>query len=65
MLQLLDEKETALTVKKAVQTLRNDRHNNRGLPYIKLGRSVRYSMEDIEKYVAARKIETEDSQNAS
>lgn len=64
-MQLLDEKQTSSTIKRAVQTLRNDRHNNRGLPYIKIGRSVRYSLEDIEKYIAARKIETEDSRDVS
>ncbi len=60
---LIDEKEAAKTVCKAVQSLRNDRHNGRGLPYIKLGRSVRYSAIDIQKYIEARKIQTEDSQN--
>lgn len=61
MQPLIDEKQMAMTIGKSVQTLRNDRHLNRGLPYIKLGRSVRYSMEDIERFIDDRKIQTEDS----
>ncbi len=64
-MHLLDEREAAETIGRAVQTLRNDRHNGRGLPYFKLGRLVRYSLDDIEKYVEARRIETQDSQNAN
>ena len=53
----INEKEVARITGRGLQTLRNDRHRGRGLPYIKMGRSVRYSLEDIIAYMEARKIE--------
>ena len=53
----INEKEVARIIGRGLQTLRNDRHRGRGLPYIKMGRSVRYSLEDIIAYMEARKIE--------
>ena len=54
--KLFNEIETAEMVSRAVQTLRNDRHRQQGIPYVKLGRSIRYSLEDIVAYLDARKI---------
>jgi hypothetical protein len=54
--QLYDEHEVAKITNRSVQTLRNDRHNRRGIPYIKFGRSVRYSIEDIQAYIHTHKI---------
>jgi predicted DNA-binding transcriptional regulator AlpA len=53
----IKEKEVARITGRGLQTLRNDRHRGRGLPYIKMGRSVRYSLEDVIAYMEARKIE--------
>jgi predicted DNA-binding transcriptional regulator AlpA len=53
----INEKEVARITGRGLQTLRNDRHRGRGLPYIKMGRSVRYSLEDVIAYMEARKIE--------
>jgi predicted DNA-binding transcriptional regulator AlpA len=53
---LVNEHEAAKRTGKAVQSLRNDRHNRRGLPYVKLGRSVRYSLADIDSYIRAHRI---------
>ena len=53
---LLDEHEVARMTARAVQSLRNDRHNRRGLPYVKLGRSVRYALADINSYIKAHRI---------
>lgn len=53
---LLTEVETSKVVSKAVQTLRNDRHNRRGIPYIRIGRSIRYSLIDIEEYINKNRI---------
>ena len=39
-----------------VQTLRNWRFLNRGPAYRKLGRSVRYSLHDVNVWVEARKV---------
>ena len=38
--------------------LRNDRHLCRGIPYVKVGRSCRYSQDDVIAYMEARKINT-------
>jgi predicted DNA-binding transcriptional regulator AlpA len=55
----IDEKEVARITGRGLQTRRNDRHRGRGLPYIKMGRSVRYSLEDVIRFMESRKIATE------
>ena len=52
----LTEKETAELTRKALSTLRNDRHLRRGLPYIKDGASIRYNLNDVVSYMESRKI---------
>ena len=59
--QLLTEKEVSSLLKSALQSLRNDRSKGRGLPYYKLGKSVRYSLVDVEQYLSTRKIFPENS----
>jgi predicted DNA-binding transcriptional regulator AlpA len=54
--RLLDEKEVAKLIGRAVQTLRNDRLARKGLPYIKIGRSVRYQWADVLAHIEARRI---------
>jgi predicted site-specific integrase-resolvase len=44
----------------SVQTLRNWRHLGRGPCYFKLGRSVRYALEDVQKFLEQRRILTHD-----
>lgn len=46
---------------RALPTLRNDRFLGRGLPYTKMGKSVRYSIDDIVAYMEARRISTSDA----
>ena len=43
----ISEKELSAMTGRALQTLRNDRFNGRGFPYIKLGKSVRYDREVV------------------
>lgn len=57
----LTEQQVSDLTQRAVQSLRNDRFLRRGIPYIKWGRSVYYSLEDCIAFMEARKIETEDS----
>ncbi len=57
--ELVDETRISQITKRALSTLRNDRHNKRGIPYVKLGRSVRYSLADVRAYLESRKIATE------
>jgi hypothetical protein len=57
--QYLTETEVHQITRRALPTLRNDRHHNRGIPYVKAGRSVRYSLADVVRYMEGRKIQTE------
>jgi len=52
----LDEVKASEITGRALPTLRNDRHHRRGIPYIKMGRSVRYALADIIAYMESRKI---------
>jgi len=54
---LLTEAEAAAFLKFKPQTLRKDRSNKTkllGLPFVKIGRSVRYRQEDLDRYIAQR-----------
>ena len=55
----VSEKKVAEITSIGVQTLRNDRHLGRGLPYIKKGRMVRYSLADVAAFMESHKIKTE------
>lgn len=41
-----------------LQTLRNHRYRGVGIPYVKIGRAVRYLESDVYAYMEARKIRT-------
>ena len=53
------EKEVSRITGRGVQTLRNDRHLGRGIPYCKIGRSVRYKLDDVYDFMEQRRIETQ------
>ncbi len=55
----LNEKEISNLTGLALSTLRNHRHQGIGLPYIKVGRAVRYSFQDVVEYFESHKISTE------
>ena len=59
--KFLTEKQVSEITGQAVQTLRNNRHQGRGFPYVKLSRSVRYSLSDVLGFMENRKIQTADS----
>ncbi|HMM38069.1 MAG TPA: hypothetical protein PKB11_04865 [Desulfovibrio sp.] len=40
----------------SVSTLRMHRYLSKGLPYIKVGRSVRYDPERVQEYMQAREV---------
>ncbi len=42
-----------------VQTLRNKRFEGIGIPYIKFGRSIRYSLQDVIDFMESHRIRTE------
>jgi len=47
--QLLNEKNLARQLEVSVAKLRRDRFENRGLPYTRIGRSVRYNIVSVLK----------------
>lgn len=60
-IKYLNEVQVSEITGRALQTLRNDRHKGVGFPYVKIGRSVRYSLSDVVSFMDAHKIETADS----
>ena len=52
----VSEKAVASAIGCSLSKLRQDRHKCRGIPYVKFGRSVRYSLVDVEKYMAGCRI---------
>ena len=54
----ITEHEVSTITGRALSTLRNDRSRGKGIPYVKCGRSVRYSYEDVVEYMESRKIIT-------
>jgi len=60
----IDEKIVSEITGRALPTLRNDRHNRRGIPYCKIGRSVRYALSDVITFMESRKIVPEDNVRA-
>ena len=61
MTNYLNEKQVKEITGRALSTLRNDRFNKRGIPYVKIGRSVRYSLEDLINFMEKRKVITQDN----
>ena len=53
---LLTEKEVQEYYKINANTLQRNRSVGLGLPYVKLGRLVRYKVSDIEKYLDANTV---------
>ena len=53
---LLTEKEVQELYKLNVKTLQRERFNGSGIPYIKLGRRVRYKVSDINTYLEKKTI---------
>lgn len=58
-IKYVGEKKVAEILEQSVQTLRNDRHLNRGIPYTKKGRSVRYALDDVIQYMEENKVHPE------
>ena len=59
--QVVNEIQAAEILGRAIQTLRNDRHLRQGPPYIKLGRSIRYSVGDLMDYLDKHRVDPEAS----
>ncbi len=48
---VMDEKQVAKLLSVSPKTLRNWRYLGRGPAFIKLGRTVRYKISDLDKYI--------------
>jgi len=56
-MKVLNEFQTAEQLSLAVQTLRNWRHEGRGLPYVRIGeRRVGYIDEDVKNFALSRRV---------
>jgi excisionase family DNA binding protein len=55
--QYLREQQVANITGLSLSTLRNDRCHARRLPYIKVGKAVRYEYSDVINFMEARKIQ--------
>ncbi|MFC1512221.1 helix-turn-helix transcriptional regulator [Candidatus Latescibacterota bacterium] len=62
--QYLNEKEVSKVTGIALSSLRNQRFERRGIPYYKVGRSVRYKVEDVIQHVERIRIQPEEANNA-
>ena len=58
--QYINEKKVAQITDLSLQTLRNERHLGKGIPYCKRGRSVRYRLDEVVAYMEARKVNTDE-----
>lgn len=54
----LNEQEVSHITGFALSTLRNHRHHRKGIPYLKCGRAIRYSLGDVLSYMESRRIRT-------
>ena len=54
----INEKQVSKLTSFALSTLRNGRSNNKLFPFYKVGRSVRYKLEDVINFMEQHRIET-------
>lgn len=54
----LNEIETAKMTGIAMSTLQKHRMRNKGIPYIRFGRTIRYKRSDIVRFMDEHRIET-------
>ncbi len=53
----ITEREVASMLGISTKTLQKHRHEHRGLPYLKFGRAVRYDLQDVEDWIAGKRID--------
>ena len=56
----INEKEVVVMTGRGLQSLRNDRSLGCGIPYSKIGKSIRYAVDDVVGWMEARRISTSD-----
>ena len=58
--RFLSESDVALLLGMSVKTLQKHRHESRGLPYVKIGRAVRYDVQAVESWINQKRVEPAD-----
>ena len=64
-MKLINEKILSEKTGRAVQTLRNDRFQGKGFPYIRVGKSIRYDLDEVENILKNNRVATQDFSCAS
>ncbi|WP_367240605.1 helix-turn-helix domain-containing protein [uncultured Desulfovibrio sp.] len=59
--QWLTEVDVSLLTKISLSTLRAHRFYRKGMPYSKVGRSVRYSLADVAAFMESRRVTIENA----
>lgn len=54
----LTEAQVSKITGRAQATLQKDRYRRVGIPYIRIGRHIRYTLQDVHAYMAANRVET-------
>lgn len=54
--QYLNEKDVSAITGLSLSKLRNDRHRGVGMPYYKIGKVVRYRIQEVEKFMEIHRI---------
>jgi predicted DNA-binding transcriptional regulator AlpA len=57
---LLSDKQMSLVYGFSIKTLQNHRSLRVGIPYIKLGKMVRYRKKDVDEYIELHKVKYND-----
>ena len=57
----LDEREVSYLTRLSLSTLRAHRFYRKGIPYSKVGRSVRYSWADVVSFMESRRVALENA----
>jgi hypothetical protein len=52
---IMTAEELAPTIRSSVGALAQDRYRNRGIPYIRLGRRIRYARAEVARYLVANR----------
>lgn len=55
--EYFSEKEVAQKTGLSIKTLQNHRATGTGLPFFRIGRTVRYGSEDIKEYMNEHRVE--------
>ena len=56
--QYLKEQEVAKLTGFALSTLRNNRFLGKGIPYVKVGRAIRYDYEQVIRFMESHLVKT-------